>query len=229
MRGIYHIKCTDNQRTYFGQTGNFSQRRNEHLSKLRRGKHENIHLQRTFNKYGEDSFVIELIEESNSEDLNSLEQSYINSLPWRETFNINKIASKPPSNKGKKQTLEHIGKRVSQMTGDKNPMFGKTHSEETRKKMSNSQKGRTMNDNTRAALMDRLSNDNPMNKEENKIKVSLTRLGLTKEEVFHLVDKWNSYKEIMTVKTFTEKENLNNRRTLAKLIKLKQRIESVAG
>ena len=53
--GIYTIMCELNGRFYVGQSKNFNQRKNEHLSKLRRNNHENIHLQRTFNKYGEDS------------------------------------------------------------------------------------------------------------------------------------------------------------------------------
>jgi hypothetical protein len=36
----------------------------------------------------------------------------------------------------KKQSEEHIAKRRERMTGDRNPFFGKKHSEETKKKMS---------------------------------------------------------------------------------------------
>lgn len=38
---------------------------------------------------------------------------------------------------------EHISLHNKSRTGNKNPMYGKTHSEETRKKMSESLKGRT--------------------------------------------------------------------------------------
>ncbi len=60
--GIYKITCTTNNRCYIGSAINLRQRRNDHFSALRRKNHRNRHLQRAWNKYGEQSFIFEVIE-----------------------------------------------------------------------------------------------------------------------------------------------------------------------
>lgn len=64
---------------YVGQTTQNSTRRfAAHRYNLRRGNHYNSHLQRAWNKYGEENFVFDIIEQTDSLDkLNLLEQKYI--------------------------------------------------------------------------------------------------------------------------------------------------------
>lgn len=57
--GIYAIRNTKNDLCYIGSAVNLQQRAYEHLSYLRRRKHHNRHLQRAWNKYGEDCFWFE--------------------------------------------------------------------------------------------------------------------------------------------------------------------------
>jgi len=63
--GIYKILNIKNNKVYIGSTTNFNKRKNEHLKRLRKNKHENKYLQRAFNKYKEDNIKFELIEEIN--------------------------------------------------------------------------------------------------------------------------------------------------------------------
>ena len=54
--GIYQIKCKGNNQIYIGSTRNIQERWRQHIAHLRSNKHHSIYLQRSFNKYGEDSF-----------------------------------------------------------------------------------------------------------------------------------------------------------------------------
>ena len=62
--GVYLIENKVTGKRYVGSTTiNLQQRWNDHKSGLRNNKHANIHLQRTWNKYGEESFVFSIIEQ----------------------------------------------------------------------------------------------------------------------------------------------------------------------
>jgi group I intron endonuclease len=59
---IYIIKNINNNKVYIGQTIDPSTRKRQHFSLLSRQKHPNKHLQSSYNKYGKDSFIFEIIE-----------------------------------------------------------------------------------------------------------------------------------------------------------------------
>ena len=75
--GIYCIENTVNGKKYIGLSRNIEQRWNEHRSKLRRGKHGNIYLQRAWNNYGEDAFRFYVVEVCESDALSEREEYYI--------------------------------------------------------------------------------------------------------------------------------------------------------
>ena len=75
--GIYQIKNKVNNKRYIGQSYYLNKRKNDHLSKLRRNQHDNVYLQNSFNKYGEDAFVFEVLEYCDKTKLNTLERYYI--------------------------------------------------------------------------------------------------------------------------------------------------------
>lgn len=63
--GVYKITNIKNGKIYIGSTlddEGFLRRFKRHQSTLLKREHFNIHLQRSFNKYGEDAFVYEVIE-----------------------------------------------------------------------------------------------------------------------------------------------------------------------
>lgn len=76
--GIYAIKNNENGKLYIGQSSNIHLRLKGHISALKMNRHNNMHLQRSWNKYGNDSFSFEIIELCDVKDLDAREEHYIN-------------------------------------------------------------------------------------------------------------------------------------------------------
>lgn len=75
--GIYKIKNIINGKIYIGLSSNIKQRWRNHKNMLIRNDHFNIFLQRSWNKYGEENFVFEIVEECIKEELSKKEIFYI--------------------------------------------------------------------------------------------------------------------------------------------------------
>ena len=75
--GIYCIENLVNGKRYVGQSIDIISRWRHHKSELNRGRHENIHLQNSWNKYGEDGFEFFILHECNIDELNEFEKYYI--------------------------------------------------------------------------------------------------------------------------------------------------------
>lgn len=83
VAGIYKITCTANNKFYIGSSVDLLVRLREHISHLRKNYHHSKLMQRSFNKYGEKSFKIEILatlEVYNEEILRILEFVYIEKL-----------------------------------------------------------------------------------------------------------------------------------------------------
>src|SRR5262245_10381758 len=76
--GIYCIHNTVSDKVYVGQAVDLRHRRNEHFRKLRKGTHENQHLQNAWNKYGARAFVFIVLERCRPEELTAREQHWMN-------------------------------------------------------------------------------------------------------------------------------------------------------
>jgi group I intron endonuclease len=63
MKVIYKIQQISTGKVYIGMTSDYKRRRTNHLWRLRNKKHSSILLQRAFDKYGEDDFSFNIIEE----------------------------------------------------------------------------------------------------------------------------------------------------------------------
>ncbi len=65
MACIYQIRNKINNKIYIGSTQKLNpyRRKGEHFSTLNNNKHRNTHLQKSWNKYGEENFVFEILEE----------------------------------------------------------------------------------------------------------------------------------------------------------------------
>lgn len=75
---IYKITCISNNKIYIGSASHYDKRMGTHISLLRKGEHDNPYLQSSFNKYGESSFIFEIIEKVKSkQELLSKEQYWL--------------------------------------------------------------------------------------------------------------------------------------------------------
>lgn len=78
MIGIYKIQNKVNGKVYIGQSVNIASRWKGHIASLRNNHHRNDHLQKSWNKYGEDNFDFSILCECNKEELDDKEIHYIN-------------------------------------------------------------------------------------------------------------------------------------------------------
>lgn len=90
MIGIYRIKNILNEHCYYGSSKNIKRRWDKHKSQLKYNRHENIMLQRAWNKYGENNFIFEVVELCEEYELLIIEQKYLDLKP---KYNIGKQAS----------------------------------------------------------------------------------------------------------------------------------------
>lgn len=94
--GVYQIRNLINRKVYVGSAKCFQVRASQHTSSLRGNKHQNKHLQASWNKWGEDAFLFEVLEvvEGNNGSRFRIEQKYIDKLikedKWEQTFNFKK-------------------------------------------------------------------------------------------------------------------------------------------
>ncbi len=131
---IYKITNTKNGKVYIGQTINFEKRRATHKRNLRRGTHDNEHLQRAWNADGENVFTFEEIEKcSNREMLNEAETR------------LTLLYKSHDRNFGYNMLIGGIGyeftsgvkEKISRaVRGNKNGFYGKQHSNKTKRHLS---------------------------------------------------------------------------------------------
>jgi len=142
--GIYTIINNINNKVYIGSTKNLAQRFNEHLRGLKGKYHDNDHLQKNWNKYGENNFSFETLRYCEKDDLAKYEQKYIDEyrekIGWRNMFNANPNAI---SSVERKHTKESLAKMRRQQKGEGNGFYGKKHTEESIQKMKEYHKGQT--------------------------------------------------------------------------------------
>lgn len=152
--GIYKIKNLITDKIYIGSAINLKKRWREHRHHLVNDKHKSKHLQASFNKYGEQYFVFEVIEYCEKDKLIEREQFY---LDWFECYkpekgyNTNKIANSMLGFKHSEKTKEKFKQRKAskEFLEGKRKYQEKGVSKETRDKLSKIHKGRKASNKTR--------------------------------------------------------------------------------
>lgn len=87
--GIYYIQNNITQQLYIGQSVDIERRKQKHIYDLRNNKHQNTHMQNSFNKYGEENFTFGIIEQCDKSKLDELEIAYMTFFNVKNTgFNI---------------------------------------------------------------------------------------------------------------------------------------------
>ncbi|AYJ74122.1 GIY-YIG family homing endonuclease [Bacillus phage BSP15] len=122
MNAVYRIINKTNGRFYIGSSSRFEARKRAHLNMLRRGVHHNKPIQEDYDKYGESCFDFEILkkcaEDTTRDDLFKEEQKFISASDDELLYNL------------------YDNAHGMSYKGEKNPMFGKTHSDEIRRKLS---------------------------------------------------------------------------------------------
>ena len=157
--GVYAIENTLNGKQYIGSTSNLRKRRLDHFGTLRQGKHDNEHLQRSFNLYGEDVFIFRHLLVCELFELLRYEQGLIDALTPE--YNMCQTAGSSLGRKTSDETKEKLrlaglgnkrslGYRYSEEDKEKRRQArlgcrngpGSKRSEETKEKMRQAKLGR---------------------------------------------------------------------------------------
>lgn len=153
--GIYKIQNIVTGDIYIGCSHDIEKRFKQHRNKLKKGNHQNRHLQNSVNKYGLENFTFEVIFESYCEEyvLKNLESLFIWSEDPKKLYNIfvpedfqsesinyldfqeRKVTAwreTVTKNGGLPRRTPELKQRQSEaVSGEKNGFFGKKHTEET--------------------------------------------------------------------------------------------------
>ncbi len=188
--GIYQIRNIVDNKKIIGSTNNIYHRFAQHKNELRNNGHRNPHLQNAWNKYGQDKFVLEIIEICEEDKLIEREDFYIikfDTINRELGYNFT-LGSRHTQNEESKEKLRQyrLGKKMSEEQKQKISLshIGKNtgpRSQETKNKISKGLKGnqnclgRIVNEETRKKLSE--SNKGKIMSEEAKKKMSESRMG----------------------------------------------------
>ena len=143
---IYKIINLTNGKFYVGSTNNQRERFRTHRTKLRNNKHHCAHLQAAWNMYGEDSFLFRVVEEvADDVSLQAAEDVWLEAWVGKDNCYNHGRRSGAPWRGAAKELHPSFGKKLSDAQKDvlrtarlaqPDPRTGKTHSEETKAKIS---------------------------------------------------------------------------------------------
>ncbi len=141
--GVYKIINTVNDKVYIGQSSCLYKRFYEYR---RCNKKLSQHLIHSFNKYGQDSFRVEIIEKiEDLSTLNDREQywiDYYQSYNDEKGYNICKYVEQTTLGRTRpKDEIERIKQHLPDRNGENNSFYGKNHSEDSKKLMRNDKLG----------------------------------------------------------------------------------------
>lgn len=143
--GIYLITNKINGYMYVGQSTDIYRRWREHCAL--HALHSSL-VEKAIAKYGKDNFSFEIIIilENDIEKLNDAEREWIAILNTYEDKNHYNMT--PGGDFSPMRVQEIVAKR----SGENHPMYGRKHSEETRKKMSEAHKGKKLLEETKRKM-----------------------------------------------------------------------------
>jgi len=144
MGAVYRITHKASGTTYVGSTNDMKRRWRDHRGSLRRGVHDNLRLQRAWDKHGEDAFEWVALEHGIAdEELVTREQYWLNWHRGRgEVYNFGECAAH--AMRGRRLSAERRRKLSESKKGEKNPNWGKSLSEEAKRRLSEANKGKKL-------------------------------------------------------------------------------------
>ena len=149
---IYKITNLINGKFYVGSTNNQKVRFREHRKQLRGNRHHCKHLQAAWNKYGETAFTFNVIQIVPAEEsLEAAEDKWLNEhvgkkycynsgmrskAPWRGIPKEQHPSFGRPKTEEQRQAISQSLKEFYAKDITNHPRYGKTHSDETKNKIS---------------------------------------------------------------------------------------------
>jgi group I intron endonuclease len=147
--GIYTITNKVTNKIYIGRAIDFYNRESTHFSLLKYNKHTNLYLQEDFNHYGEENFIFEILEECNENFMASQENYWCNMLNTHDRKYGYNIAPTSPDKEIRRNKesierarLKQIGQKRSEECKNRLRIAKLNQSEETKRKISESHKGK---------------------------------------------------------------------------------------
>lgn len=137
--GIYCVIFKQDSKLYIGSSKNVYERCCRHKTKLRQNIHDNKYLQNYWNLFGENEFdfmILELCDEKNLLDREEYWFEHYKSYDRKFGFNFD---CKPRRSAGWKHSSDSLKKMSGprpRISGKNNPMYGKKHSNLTKRKIS---------------------------------------------------------------------------------------------
>lgn len=150
LSGIYQIRNTINNKVYIGSSRSLPSRRASHFRTLSANKHANCHLQNAWNKDGKENFSFEILELVKNKNLLDAEKKWFEKTKCCDRLYGYNLAIDPTNNKPSQETRDKISVLK---TGIGNAFYGKTHSPEERKRISERNSG-TKNGNAKLSDLD---------------------------------------------------------------------------
>lgn len=130
MIGVYSITNLINGKRYVGSSIHIEVRHNVHLRLLRLGTHHAIKLQRAWEKYGEANFTFEMLEECVKEGISQREQYWID---YFDSFNNGYNSTKVAGGRQCKARSEETRRKISEANkGKKKPYLAERNRQRTR-------------------------------------------------------------------------------------------------
>ena len=199
--GTYLIKNALNNKVYIGSAVNILKRWRGHKRDLKKGSHHSSLLQKAWDKYGEQNFKFEILEEvSNPEHLLAYEQVY---LDYYKSYEDDK------------------GYNICKTAGS---WYGRKHSEETKRKIGEASKGRNIGRRYREEITRKLTEVS----EETKRKISEANTGKKlSEETKRKISEANTGKKL-SEETRKKISEVNTGKKLSEKTKQKLR-EKLSG
>ena len=146
---IYKIRNVVNDKFYVGSTVNSRKRFWEHRKDLRLGKHTSVALQRAWDKYGEDCFKFEVIEQyETKEELYPAEQKWLDEHYGKDhCYNAAAHADAPMRDASPEMRAHQATKAREWHAKNAHPRLGMKHNEESLLIMSENRKGKSLGEN----------------------------------------------------------------------------------
>ena len=141
---IYKIRNVINGNFYVGSTVDSRKRFWAHRKALRLGTHDCIHLQRAWNKYGEDCFKFEIVEQlAAREELYPTEQKWLDEHFGKDyCYNVAAHADSPMRDASPEVRAKLAERTKAWLEREGHPRQGVSHTDESKAQMSETRKGK---------------------------------------------------------------------------------------